>query len=114
MLVQHTVTGCNLRPGDLIATGTISGPTPESMGSMLELSWRGSKPLVLDENCTRKFLEDGDTVIMTGKAKQAHVEHTVDGSLFSSPPPGFYQADGYKIGFGQCTGTIIPALPLPK
>ena len=85
MLVQHTVTGCNLRPGDLIATGTISGPTPESMGSMLELSWRGSKPLVLDENCTRKFLEDGDTVIMTGKAGQAHVRHTVYGFLSSSP-----------------------------
>ncbi|CAF4422210.1 unnamed protein product, partial [Adineta steineri] len=86
MLVHHTVTGCNLRAGDLIATGTISGPTPDSCGSMLELTWRGSKPLVLDENVTRKFLEDGDTV--------------------------FYQGNGFKIGFGQCTGTIIPALPL--
>ncbi|CAF0983816.1 unnamed protein product [Adineta steineri] len=92
MLVHHTVTGCNLRAGDLIATGTISGPTPDSCGSMLELTWRGSKPLVLDENLTRKFLEDGDTVTMTG----------------------FYQGNGFKIGFGQCTGTIIPALPLPK
>jgi len=69
MLVHHTVTGCNLRPGDLIATGTISGSTPDSYGSMLELSWRGSKPLVLDENVTRKFLEDGDTVTMTGNRK---------------------------------------------
>ena len=86
MLVQHTVTGCNLRPGDLIATGTISGPTPESMGSMLELSWRGAKPLVLDENCTRKFLEDGDTVTMTGKAGQLlHLEHSVYGLVSSSP-----------------------------
>ncbi|CAF3209772.1 unnamed protein product [Rotaria sp. Silwood2] len=92
MLVHHTITGCNLRPGDLIATGTISGQTPDSYGSMLELSWRGSKPLELDENLTRKFLEDGDTVTMTG----------------------FYQGNGFKIGFGQCTGTIIPALPLPK
>ncbi len=69
MLVHHTSTGCNLRPGDLIATGTISGSTPDSYGSMLELSWRGSKPLVLDENVTRKFLEDGDTVTMTGNSK---------------------------------------------
>ncbi|CAF1031529.1 unnamed protein product [Rotaria sordida] len=72
-------------------SSTISGPTPDSYGSMLELSWRGSKPLQLDENLTRKFLEDGDTVTMTG----------------------FYQGDGFKIGFGQCIGTIIPALPLP-
>jgi fumarylacetoacetase len=67
MLVHHTMTGCNLRAGDLIATGTISGPTSDSYGSMLELSWRGSKPLQLDEQLTRKFLEDGDTVTMTGK-----------------------------------------------
>jgi fumarylacetoacetase len=87
MLVHHSITGCNFRPGDLIGTGTISGPTPDSYGSMLELSWRGTKPLQLDENTTRKFIEDGDTVTMTG----------------------FYQADGYKIGFGQCTGTVIPA-----
>jgi fumarylacetoacetase len=92
MLVHHTSTGCNLRPGDLIGTGTISGSTPDSYGSMLELSWRGSKPLQLDENITRKFIEDGDTITMTG----------------------FYQGDGFKIGFGECTGTIIPALPLPQ
>lgn len=92
MLVQHTMSGCNLRTGDLIATGTISGQTPESYGSMLELSWRGSKPLQLDENLTRKFLEDGDTVIMTG----------------------FYQGDGFRVGFGECVGTVTPALPLPK
>ncbi len=70
MLVHHTITGCNLRAGDLIATGTISGSTPDSLGSMLELSWRGSKPLQLDENLTRKFLEDGDTITMTGKKKR--------------------------------------------
>lgn len=67
MLVHHTITGCNLRPGDLIGTGTISGSTPDSYGSMLELSWRGSKPLELEENISRKFIEDGDTVKMTGK-----------------------------------------------
>ena len=92
MLVHHTSTGCNLRPGDLIGTGTISGPTPDSYGSMLELSWRGTKPLQLDSNTTRKFIDDGDTVIMTG----------------------FYQADGYKIGFGQCTGTVIAAINSTK
>lgn len=67
MLVHHTITGCNLRSGDLMGTGTISGPTPDSYGSMLEISWKGSKPLELEENCTRKFIEDGDTVKMTGK-----------------------------------------------
>ncbi|CAF0895010.1 unnamed protein product [Adineta ricciae] len=92
MLVHHSSTGCNLRPGDLIGTGTISGPTPDSCGSLLEITWRGTKPLQLDENTTRKFLEDGDTIKMTG----------------------FYQGDGYRIGFGECVGTIIPALPLPK
>ncbi|UJR13364.1 hypothetical protein I4U23_000381 [Adineta vaga] len=92
MLVHHSSTGCNFRSGDLIGTGTISGPTPDSCGSLLEITWRGTKPLQLDENTTRKFLEDGDTVTMTG----------------------FYQGDGYKIGFGECTGTIIPALPLPQ
>ncbi len=71
MLVHHTVTGCNLRPGDLIATGTISGSTPDSLGCLLELSWRGTKPLELDENITRKFLEDGDTVTITGKKKKS-------------------------------------------
>ncbi|CAF1272698.1 unnamed protein product [Adineta ricciae] len=92
MLVHHSSTGCNLRPGDLIGTGTISGPTPDSCGSLLEITWRGTKPLQLDENTTRKFLEDGDTIKMTG----------------------FYQGDGYRVGFGECVGTIIPALPLPK
>lgn len=90
MLVHHTMTGCNLRPGDLIATGTISGSTPDSYGSMLELSWRGTKPLQLNENLTRKFLQDGDTIIMKG----------------------FYQGNGYRIGFGECQGKILPAHPL--
>ena len=72
MLVHHSSTGCNLRPGDLIGTGTISGPTPDSCGSLLEITWRGTKPLQLDENTTRKFLEDGDTIKMTGKTKRIH------------------------------------------
>ncbi len=109
MLVHHTMTGCNLRAGDLIATGTISGPTPDSYGSMLELSWRGTKSLELDENLTRKFLEDGDTVTLTGNEKKIRMN-----SLKNFHFLGFYKGDGFKIGFGQCTGTIIPALPLPN
>src|SRR5207253_2529078 len=65
-LTHHTVGGCNLRPGDLLATGTISGPTPDSFGSMLELAWRGSKPIVFPNGETRSFLQDGDRVTMTG------------------------------------------------
>jgi fumarylacetoacetase len=109
MLVHHTSTGCNLRPGDLIGTGTISGSTPDSYGSMLELSWRGSKPLQLDENITRKFIEDGDTITMTGNSKKLPITAKRKFHFL-----GFYQGDGFKIGFGECTGTIIPALPLPQ
>ncbi len=60
-LAHHTITGCNLRPGDLLASGTISGPTPDAYGSMLELTWRGTKPIDLPDGTTRKFLADGDT-----------------------------------------------------
>ncbi len=63
-LVHHTVTGCNMLPGDLLASGTISGTTPDSFGSMLELTWRGSKPLKMPDGSERKFLKDGDTVVM--------------------------------------------------
>ncbi|RMF59404.1 MAG: fumarylacetoacetase [Calditrichaeota bacterium] len=89
-LAHHTITGCNVRPGDLMASGTISGPTPDSYGSMLELTWRGSKPIRLSESETRKFLEDGDTVIMTG----------------------WCQGDGYRVGFGEVIGEILPALDM--
>ncbi|XP_073852612.1 fumarylacetoacetase isoform X6 [Macaca fascicularis] len=87
-LTHHSVNGCNLRPGDLLATGTISGPEPESFGSMLELSWKGTKPISLGNGQTRKFLLDGDEVIITG----------------------YCQGDGYRIGFGQCAGKVLPAL----
>ncbi|XP_030877871.1 uncharacterized protein LOC102750418 [Leptonychotes weddellii] len=70
-LTHHTVNGCNLRPGDLLASGTISGPEPESFGSMLELSWRGTKAIELGHGHTRKFLLDGDEVIITGEGSQA-------------------------------------------
>jgi len=87
-LVHHTITGCNIQPGDLLASGTISGPTEDSYGSMLELSWKGSKPLLLNDGTTRKFLQDGDNVILRGYAQGA----------------------GYRVGFGECTGKILPAL----
>ncbi|XP_053710547.1 fumarylacetoacetase [Synchiropus splendidus] len=86
-LAHHTVNGCNLRPGDLLASGTISGPDPESFGSMLELSWRGSKTIDLGGGETRTFLLDGDEVTITG-----HCE-----------------GEGYRVGFGSCSGTVLPA-----
>jgi fumarylacetoacetase len=86
-LAHHTVTGCNLRPGDLLASGTISGPTPDSYGSLLELAWRGTRPLRLPNGEQRSYLEDGDRVTMTG----------------------WCQGQGYRVGFGELTGKILPA-----
>lgn len=86
-LAHHTVNGCNTRPGDLLASGTISGPTPDSYGSMLELTWRGTKPLTLASGETRTFLRDGDRVTMTG----------------------WCQGNGYRVGFGEVTGLVLPA-----
>jgi len=86
-IAHHTVNGCNLRPGDLLASGTISGPTPDSYGSLLELSWRGSRPLTVGSE-QRTFLHDGDAVTLTG----------------------WCQGDGYRIGFGAVTGQVLPAL----
>lgn len=87
-LAHHTVNGCNIRPGDLLASGTISGPDPESFGSMLELSWRGSKSIDMGGGDTRTFLKDGDEVTITG----------------------YCEGNGYRVGFGPCMGTILPAL----
>jgi fumarylacetoacetase len=87
-LAHHTVNGCNLQPGDLLASGTISGPTEESRGCMLELTWRGANPLTLPNGETRKWLEDGDRLTITGWA----------------------EGDGYRIGFGEVTGRVLPAL----
>jgi fumarylacetoacetase len=86
-LAHHTVTGCNVNPGDLLASGTISGPTPDSFGSMLEISWRGSKPFEMSDGSTRTFLKDGDEVILRG----------------------YGQGNGYRIGFGECSGKVLPA-----
>jgi fumarylacetoacetase len=87
-LAHHTVNGCNLRPGDLLASGTISGPTPDSYGSLIELAWKGTKPLSLSSGETRVFLQDGDRVTMTA----------------------WCQGPGYRIGFGEVTGRILPAV----
>ncbi|XP_074597570.1 fumarylacetoacetate hydrolase [Brevipalpus obovatus] len=87
-LAHHTVNGCNVKPGDLMASGTISGPTPDSLGSLLELTWRGSRPLTLADGSQRKFLQDGDSVVMSG----------------------FCEKNGKRIGFGECIGTVLPAL----
>ncbi|MCS6973382.1 MAG: fumarylacetoacetase [Cyclobacteriaceae bacterium] len=84
-LAHHTVNGCNLQAGDMMASGTISGPTPLSYGSLLELSWNGTRPLVLGDGSTRTFLEDGDTVIFRGYAEK----------------------DGVRVGFGECKGKIV-------
>src|SRR5947209_7831584 len=86
-LAHHTVNGCNLRPGDLLASGTISGPTPDSYGSLLELAWRGTKPIVLPSGEKRVFLQDGDRITMTG----------------------WCQGKGYRVGFGEVTGRILSA-----
>jgi fumarylacetoacetase len=86
-LAHHTVNGCNIRCGDLMGSGTISGPTPDSYGSMLELAWKGTKPLKMSDGSERKFIQDGDTVIMRG----------------------FSSNEGVRIGFGEVTGKILPA-----
>lgn len=87
MLAHHTITGCNMRVGDLCGTGTISGPTEDSYGSLLELTWRGERPIQLSSGEERTFLQDGDTLMMKG----------------------YCQGDGYRIGFGEVTGKILPA-----
>ena len=89
-LAHHSITGANMRTGDLLASGTISGEERESFGSLLELTWRGTQPMELPNGETRKFLQDGDTVTLTG----------------------WCQGDGYRVGFGEVTTKILPAKPL--
>ncbi len=86
-LAHHTVAGCNIRPGDLLASGTISGPDVSSFGSMLELSWKGTRTVSLGQGGERKFVQDGDSVVMRGYA----------------------QGDGFRVGFGEAEGTVLPA-----
>ncbi|MGE5088260.1 MAG: fumarylacetoacetase [Candidatus Levyibacteriota bacterium] len=86
-LAHHTVSGCNVRVGDLMGSGTISGPTPDSLGSLLELTWNGTRPLTLQDGSERRFLEDDDEVVLTGYA----------------------QAKGYRVGFGEVRGRVVAA-----
>lgn len=89
-LAHHASSGCKMEVGDLLGSGTISGPARDQRGSLLEITWGGQDPLVLADGTTRKFLEDGDSIILTGWAQGAD----------------------YRIGFGSCAGTILPAWPL--
>lgn len=88
-LAHHTINGCNINAGDMLASGTISGPTPDSFGSMLELTWRGAKPIKLPGGLERKFIADGDTIAIQGYATYP------DGNL--------------RIGFGEVSGKVLPA-----
>jgi fumarylacetoacetase len=87
-VAHHSVNGCNLRPGDLLASGTISGPSPDSLGSMLELAWKGTRPVALASGETRVFLQDGDRLTLTG----------------------WCQGPGYRVGFGEVTARVLPAI----
>lgn len=86
-LTHHASGGCAMRTGDLLGSGTISGPTRDSCGSLLELTWNGRDPIPLEGGGTRTFIEDGDTLTLRGHA----------------------QGDGYRVGFGDCAGTVLPA-----
>ena len=90
-LAHHAASGCAMNAGDLLGSGTISGPDKDARGSLLELSWGGAEPIALNDGTTRSFVQDGDTMILTGHAA----------------------GDGYRIGFGACAGTILPAKPTP-
>ncbi|MGB3278583.1 MAG: fumarylacetoacetase [Pseudorhodobacter sp.] len=90
-LTHHAVCGCEMNPGDLLGSGTISGPERSEFGSLMELSWAGKEPFTLETGETRAFIEDGDTLTLRGHA----------------------QGDGYRVGFGECSGRILPAVKMP-
>ncbi|MGM7723174.1 fumarylacetoacetase [Metabacillus sp. Hm71] len=89
-VAHHTITGCNMRPGDMHASGTISGPDRAERGSLLELTWRGAQPLRLNGGGERCWVEDGDTITING----------------------WCQGDGYRIGFGEVSGKVLPAVSI--
>ncbi len=90
-LAHHASSGCAMRTGDLLGSGTISGPERDSFGSLLEITWGGERPIDLPGGATRTFIEDGDTLTLKGHAR----------------------GDGYRVGFGACTGAILPAPDFP-
>jgi fumarylacetoacetase len=85
-LAHHTITGCRVNSGDLMGSGTISGPTPDSYGSMLELSWKGTKPVKLNDGTDRKFIQDNDTVTLRGYCTNGDV----------------------RVGFGEVSNKLLP------
>jgi fumarylacetoacetase len=87
-LAHHTVNGCNLNVGDVLASGTISGNTEDSYGSMLEITWRGTKPVSMKDGSERKFINDNDSVIIKG----------------------YGEREGVRIGFGNLVNKVLPAL----
>lgn len=87
-LAHHTVGGCNIKCGDMMASGTISGPTEGSFGSMLEIAWKGTKPVAMTDGSTRNFILDGDNVVIRGYAEK----------------------EGLRVGFGKCEGVVLPAI----
>jgi fumarylacetoacetase len=86
LIAHHASNGCNLRPGDLLASGTVSGPTRDARGCLLELTWRGAEPLTLPGGEMRRFLDDGDEVVLRGWCER-------DGAR--------------RIGFGECVGVVV-------
>lgn len=86
-LAHHTINGCNINVGDMMASGTISGPDPSEYGSMMELTWRGTKPITLKDGTERKFVNDNDTIIIRG----------------------YCEKEGKRVGFGECVATLLPA-----
>lgn len=89
-LAHHTISGCNTRVGDLMGSGTLSGPTRDSLGALLELTYNGREPITLETGEKRAFIEDGDELTLRG----------------------WCQGEGYRVGFGLCTGVILPAHPV--
>jgi fumarylacetoacetase len=91
-LAHHTSCGCPMSTGDLLGSGTISGPEKGNRGSLLELSWNGKEPFALGGGGTRDFIEDGDRLTIRGHAR----------------------GNGYRVGFGECTGVVLGAVALPE
>ncbi|MGL5002096.1 MAG: fumarylacetoacetate hydrolase family protein, partial [Casimicrobium sp.] len=88
LVTHHTVNGCNMQPGDLLGTGTMSGPTEGSQGALLEITEGGKKPIALANGETRTFLEDGDAIIMRASCERGGAA---------------------RVGFGSCVGEVLPA-----